>query len=163
MLNCWPKWCRIAELGVFKGEFSAEILKRCEPLELHLVDLFQGKYQSANLWADMGDEYERLKELYQSSKIVRLVKSDSIRWLLSVPPGSLDIVYIDSSHMFEDTLFELFASRIAVKKGGLICGHDYVPQWGVIRAVTYFCTRMNLMADIWASEPFPSFCIPNLQ
>ncbi len=162
LLNCWPKWCRIAELGVFKGEFSEEILKRCEPLELYLVDLFQGKYQSNNLWADMGEEYQRLIGLYRNSNTVKVVKSDSVFWLMSQPKGSLDIVYIDSSHDYEDTLCELIASRNAVKHGGLICGHDYVPQWGVIRAVTFFCRRFNLMVDVWNSEAYPSFCIPNL-
>jgi predicted O-methyltransferase YrrM len=40
--------------------------------------------------------------------------------------GSLDFVYIDGAHDFSNVVNDLAAWTPKVKKGGLICGHDYV-------------------------------------
>ena len=48
MLESLPKGLKIAELGVFEGEFSKEIYSICKPKELNLVDLFSGIFGSGD-------------------------------------------------------------------------------------------------------------------
>lgn len=38
---------------------------------------------------------------------------------------SLDIVYIDAGHLYEQVLADIKAWKPKVKKGGILCGHDY--------------------------------------
>jgi len=51
--------------------------------------------------------------------------------------NSLDFVFIDGSHLYEDVLADLQAWFPKVKKGGHIAGHDF-PWPNVKRAVIEF-------------------------
>ena len=41
MLDRMPKHARVAEIGVAFGDFSKEILARCQPEKLYLVDAWE--------------------------------------------------------------------------------------------------------------------------
>ena len=43
----------------------------------------------------------------------------------TVPPRSVDFIYIDSSHLYEVTKKELSAYWQLLRRGGLLAGHDY--------------------------------------
>ena len=89
------------------------------------------------------------------------MKSDSREWLERQPINSLDWVYIDSAHEYSQTKSELSKSALAVKPGGFICGHDYDAQQfpGVVQAVSEFCSRHNLTAEIFDGDQLASFRI----
>jgi len=48
LLKLLPQKLIIAEIGVFEGEFSNIILNECNPNELHLIDIFEGKMCSGD-------------------------------------------------------------------------------------------------------------------
>lgn len=52
-------------------------------------------------------------------------------------PKSVDLVFIDGDHTFEAVVADLTAWSVALKPGGLYCGHD-AGQDGVAQAVTRF-------------------------
>ena len=52
-------------------------------------------------------------------------------------PESLDLVFLDGDHNFEAVVVDLVAWSGALKRGGLLCGHDF-GQAGVADAVTRF-------------------------
>ena len=58
LLKIIPKNLKIAELGVFKGDFSKLIKSICNPLELYLVDVFQGDIGSGD---KDGNNFEFIK------------------------------------------------------------------------------------------------------
>jgi len=167
LLHLLPKNAVIAEIGVFKGEFSKEILEICEPSLLYLVDLFCGRTGSGDkdgnnvVETDMAAEYDRLCSMYRYDKHVALVKMPSVTFLADLPCDSLDVVYLDADHSYESISQELALSRHKVKPGGFICGHDYVTQWGVKRAVDEFCEREGLEIEYLAEDVYPSYCIIN--
>jgi hypothetical protein len=56
---------------------------------------------------------------------------------------SLDFVFLDASHKYDDIKADLFAWYPKVKKGGIFAGHDY-PTWTqVVRAVDEFFPSKN--------------------
>jgi hypothetical protein len=168
LLRLLPKNLIMAEIGVFKGEFSEEILDICRPYILYLVDVFTGHTASGDkdgksiIEVDMGEEYARLRTLYQQDhRNVWFRKMLSLTFLGSLQPDYLDMVYLDADHSYESVSQELALCRKKVRAGGYICGHDYAPQWGVKRAVDEFCEREGLDIGYLTEDGCPSYCIIN--
>lgn len=158
LLRLLPKGLRIAELGVFKGDFSKEILSICEPSKLYLVDLFEGDVSSGNkdgedieVIPDLNYHYQLLCDKYKGTNVV-VIKSDTIDFLLTKP--ELDAVYIDSSHTFGQVWNELLLSRGCE----YILGHDYDNQ-EVRDAVDIFCVMENAKIDYMTKDKCPSYMI----
>jgi len=151
-----PKGTVGAELGVFKGEFSADILRVAQPRELHLVDSWWTEwgecYPDWGEYTDFGalgtrDCYEqtlRSVEAERGSTDVIVHVGDDVAYLESLADGALDWSYLDSSHGYEHTRRELDALRRKTKSNGVITGHDWQEDpahlhHGVYRAVNEFC------------------------
>jgi predicted O-methyltransferase YrrM len=68
---------------------------------------------------------------------VHLVYSSGQVRAESYPPASLDFVFIDALHTYEDTLSLLRAYLPRIRPGGVLAGHDYLADQypGVVRAV----------------------------
>ena len=71
------------------------------------------------------------------------VKSDSVAAADRYVDNSLDMVYLDGGHSYEQVLADLNAWYPKVKIGGVISGHDFVfdhpvSRAGVVRAVLEF-------------------------
>lgn len=156
-----------AEIGVFTGRFSAEILAIVRPKKLYLVDKFEG-WISSGIYddgkfsedADMGTMLPILQKRFDDQPAVEIVKGNGADWMASVPRGHLDWVYIDSSHAYTDTALELLAAKLAVKKGGIISGHDWHLS-DVRRAVELFCSHSNpeLQVESTSGAALPSWMI----
>ncbi len=151
-----PKRTVGAELGVFKGEFSAGILRMTTPEALHLVDTWWTEW--GDTYPDWGDytDFGRLgtKAAYEQTlqavaaergdaKVIVHVGED-VAYLESLADGSLDWSYLDSSHEYEHTKQELEVLQRKTKPTGVITGHDWQEDpahihHGVLRAVTEFC------------------------
>lgn len=165
LLDSLPKQSVCAELGVFRGDFSAEILSRCDPKQLYLVDLYEGIMRSGDRNGEdihainMSEEMLRVRERFPDSR-VEMVKSCSWAWLEILTPGFLDWNYIDTDHSYETTRRELEASLSAVRPGGLICGHDYASDFpGVMRAVDELVLKKQWRMEIWDADRLPSYKI----
>jgi hypothetical protein len=137
LLDKLPKNAAVTELGVEHGEFSEEIIKRCSPSQLVLVDI----------WPDETIKKACVANTATLDKTV-LKQMTSIDYLNSVEENSLDWVYIDTDHTYSTTKAELVAASKAVKAAGYICGHDYtsisysgLKRYGVVEAVNEFCVN----------------------
>lgn len=158
-----------AELGVFAGEFSAEIVNIVRPSCLYLVDTFEGVVCAGygENWkpsrrVDMSLMQAILRKRFDDAPVV-VVKNDSIVWLQETAQLStvLNWVYIDTTHEYEQTARELEAARAAVESNGWICGHDFsYPE--VSRAVSEFCERHSLTVEVTTAAELPSFKIKNV-
>ena len=157
----------IAEIGVFKGEFSKFIFNELKPKKLFLIDLFVGYAGSGDKdgnnmqFTHLENEYQLLTEFFSKNNEVKIHKTTSIDFLNSVGDESLDLIYIDAEHTYESVSKELEISFDKIKKGGHICGHDYVsPRFeGVVKAVDDFCKIKNLSIEYLTKDGCPSYCI----
>ena len=131
-----PKFSTGAEIGVWRGAFSQEILARCQPRALHLVDpwLFDPSFPrrwygggEAKSQSDMDAIYGSVVARFRSRPEVSVHRSPSHEAATAFPDHSLDWVYIDGDHSYEAVRRDLADWSAKVKPGGLIVGDDY--EW----------------------------------
>ena len=139
MLKLMPKNSVVAELGVFDGEFSSQIISITRPQKLHLIDVW--------------DEYDHriaVEKKFDSrikSGTVEINQGYSTAELEKFPDRYFDWVYIDTDHSYKNTAQELELCSVKTKEDGIIAGHDFIKghwrgklRYGVIEAVHQFCS-----------------------
>lgn len=157
----------IAEIGIFKGEFSKFIFNNLFPKKLILVDIFEGYVSSGDKdginisGTNMEDEYLRLNDYFKDNENVFLVKERSENFIPTLEDNSLDLIYLDADHEYSSVKNELTLSFPKIKDGGYICGHDYTsPRFeGLVRAVNEFSKEMDLPITHMGMDGCPTFCI----
>jgi|MDTE01.2.fsa_nt_gb hypothetical protein len=123
-----------AEVGVWKGEFTREIVQR-QPKELYLIDpwAFQ-KTEFPNRWfsgkiaksqEDMDKIHASIAETFGVMPNVHILRNKSVDAFKMIKDDTFDWVYIDGNHEEEPTLQDLRDSYRTTKKGGYITGDDY--------------------------------------
>lgn len=143
LLDRLPQHGKVCEMGVANGDFSAEIMARCQPTTLHLVDAWEAQ----RYCTDRTKVEERFRSQLEQGRI-KIHVGYSIDRLLEFPDHYFDWVYIDTVHDYEVTAKELTISLKKVKVGGIIAGHDYTSGnivtpvcYGVVPAVHEFCVK----------------------
>jgi hypothetical protein len=151
------------ELGVFEGEFSADLWNSKKFDQLYLVDIFSGKASNFGKSYDDASVLENIiRQKFIQDSGVRVFKSDSVTFLQSTPSNFFHFIYIDTTHTYETTVLELEESYRCIKNNGYICGHDYTSIHfpGVVNAVNEFCDSYSTEVHIIdQNEPYPSFYI----
>ena len=105
-----------AEIGVAGGEHSEILWNNIKDCELTAVDHWD------TIWSRKLKTmaYKRL-----TTCNAHIINKSSLDASLEVPNGSLDWVYIDASHDFDNVMLDLLLWIPKVRKGGLVAGHDY--------------------------------------
>ena len=140
-----------AEIGVWKGHLSREILQR-EPKELHLIDPWQSQDFKGRCYSIDQDSmdiiYEQVLEDFTYTPGVTIHRKFSTD--VSFPEKYFDWVYIDANHDECAVLLDLEKYYPLMKKGGYLCGDDY-GTWeaaGVREAVTEFVSKNDLRVEV---------------
>jgi methyltransferase family protein len=156
LLKMFPKNSVCAEIGVHKGDFSAQILRTVDPEELHLVDPW--RYEASDTYkeawyggktkggqSEMDERYQAVLLRFESdirSGRVRIHRGYSSDVLDEFPDDYFDWVYIDGNHLYEFIKQDLELSFKKTKPCGYITGDDYHEggwwQGGVKKAVDEF-------------------------
>lgn len=128
-----------AEIGVADGRYSEILCKSIDDLELYCVDPW-AKYDG-NWRSDDYQEgaYQKALERLQSYD-VEIIRKTSIPAVLEFGRDSLDFVFIDGAHDFDNTMLDIITWAGRVRKGGIVAGHDYYHfgNSGVIEAVNAY-------------------------
>lgn len=134
MLATLPKGARCAEIGVWNGDFSAQILEVTEPEELVLIDPWDlitdtsAKDQTHRRHQDrafMAQMREAVAKRYAGLPNVTIRKGFSQDVLASYPDNYFDWVYIDGNHLYEFVKRDVDMSFRKVRTGGVIAGDDF--------------------------------------
>ena len=133
-----------AELGVANGDFSNDILSTNHPQKLHLVDIWGSHRYNESLHENVRQKFET--EIAKGQvEIHRKLSSEAVQ---DFEDNYFDWIYIDTSHFYEGTKYELELYSKKVKDGGVIAGHDYMMgnwakqyRYGVMEAVHEFCVK----------------------
>lgn len=157
----------VVEIGVLKGAFSDEIIKR-SPEHLYLVDPWCE--QEPEKYVDIQNvDQKKLGELYESVAehfngaddvtIFRMFSHDAAR---EFEGAQVDVVYIDGNHSFYNAFHDLCAWAPKIKPGGWLCGHDFgnpAAFPGVRMAVDAFCRVTGNQIACITQERYSSFAI----
>ena len=148
LLKMMPKNAMCAEIGVFKGGFSNQILQVTKPKKLHLIDLWDPKSNKIilesshenNIEEDWNDIYELVIKKFNNNKNVLIHKGNSEDILKSFNDNFFDWIYIDGDHSYKGVKIDLELSYKKVRINGFISGDDYYENtdYGVINAVDEF-------------------------
>jgi hypothetical protein len=128
----------MVEVGVWTGHLSKYMLEQC------VVDL--NAYYMVDPWKDVGDPLhtnakvsasgetwdtilEKVKSLEKRYyPVARVMRMTSLAAAKCFPMESLDLVFIDADHRYNMVKADIKAWWPKVRVGGILCGHDYLPE-----------------------------------
>jgi hypothetical protein len=144
---------RGAEIGVYRGRMSEQLLLFRDNLFLYMVDSWapaaaqSPHYQATGDWSALADEamqqavyVEACQRTERYANRRRVLRLESELAANQVENYSLDFVFIDADHSYEGVQRDITIWLPKVKSGGWLSGHDYgtVPHPGVKQAVDEF-------------------------
>lgn len=154
LISLIPMGIRVAAIGVFMGDFSQEILQKCRPSELILIDLCAdgpidfGDADSKNSRIYDGKDLEKgVRTRFHNNPEVKIKKGCSSQ-IGAFPADYFDAVYVDGDHSHRGVMRDFINSWRCLKHGGWLMRHDFeansqktnVPlHFGVKHSVEEFC------------------------
>lgn len=147
-----------AEIGVWRGYFSSEILGCHNVSKLYSVDTW-GPYLEEDQIKNEVEARRNLRGFGARSIVLKYPSLDAVRFV-----DPLDFVFIDASHTYENCLADLRAWSGKIKSDGCIMGHDYTERpeamklgFGVVKAVNDFCAEASWEIECLTEEDWPSY------
>lgn len=146
------------EVGTERAVFAKEIAKHCD--KLYCVDPFKAykgyrdHVSQEKLDGFFAEAQERMRPF--NCEFIRKFSLDAVN---DFEDESLDFVYIDSNHDYENCKADIKAWSKKVKKGGIVAGHDYIERkgqglyYGVKKAVKELSEDLT----IWRGDKSPSW------
>lgn len=130
--NELPDNCNIAEIGVADGRSALFLAYRLRSIgksfNLYMIDN-----------CDYGKEEQRHtitgNIILSGIRNIRFLEMSSLDASCKFPDGLFDFVFIDASHLYEETKADVRLWSHKVKDGGILSGHDYYCCEGVKAAV----------------------------
>lgn len=132
------------EIGAWKGKSAAfmgvEIANSGKKIDFHVVDWFKGSDEPAH-HSDPDVRQGRLKEVFLEntkpvSHLITVHESMSAPAASLFRDNSLDFVFIDAAHDYDNVIADINAWLPKVKSGGILSGDDYYHFPDVKRAVS---------------------------
>jgi len=126
---------------------AVEIANSKKQIDFHTIDTWEGsKENQDDYYVKNGSLYEKfITNIKPVQNYIKVIKSDSVKASFSYEDNSIDFLFIDGSHEYEDVKKDLVAWFPKIKQGGLIAGHDYTDDWKSVKnAVDEFGFENNL-------------------
>jgi hypothetical protein len=151
---------RGVEIGVRGGDFSLLCMDSVPNLEMFGVDPYirlEG-YRDITR-ATTFERYEaEAHEKLDKFPLYHFIKETSEDALILFEDESLDFVYIDGNHSYENVMHDITEWTKKVKRGGVVCGDDYIRRKGqdmyynVVSAVQDYCKTNNIEFSVWREK-----------
>jgi len=141
MVEKFPSGSKFVEIGSWKGKSSAymavEIANSYKNIEFSCVDTWEGsiEHQDRNDLDSLYNTFiENMKPLEKYYSSLRMASLDAVN---RFEDDSLDFVFIDASHEYEDVKNDIIHWMPKLKETGIIGGDDYGNRYfpGVKKAV----------------------------
>lgn len=133
-----------AEIGVHRGEYSKRLLELNPNLKLYCIDPWT-PYVHHSTQRRQDRHFAAARQALTGLNAEFLVKT-SLEALKDISDNSLDFVYIDGLHEFDDVILDIIGWNRKVRSGGVIAAHDYFHWYnvGIIPAVDAFVRAHNI-------------------
>jgi hypothetical protein len=164
---------KIAEIGVFNGNFSDILLKSYNPKMLYLIDPYEGVVSSGDadgnniITYEMKQLYHQMVNKYKNNDNITLLRAKSTI-LEAFADSFFDMIYIDGDHSFDGVKYDLEVAYVKTKDKGWICGHDLrtnahktqnIYNFDVEKAVWEFCLDKGLYISYLFMDGCVSYAI----
>lgn len=136
-----PHGLTMAEVGCYAGESTSLFLTKAA--RMICIDPWE-PYEEDNGPAGVFPKcsVEGVEDAFDavvaaSGGRVLKIKAPSLLAVTAIPDASLDLVYLDGNHAYDQIVADLEAWAPKVKPGGILAGHDYAENRpGVVKGVT---------------------------
>jgi hypothetical protein len=127
------------EIGTADGKTSYSLLSNIKNINVTTIDPYKfypdyvdGKAHQPILDNLKSDAYRVLQPFIVEGrcKMIPLFSQDA-----AIQVEYADIIFIDANHSYEYVKKDIETYRPKIKKGGILCGHDYGACKGVTRAI----------------------------
>jgi len=121
----------MAEIGVYRGDFAAGLLKNCDSLKRyymidpwrHLEDWNKPANVDSNLFEQFFIETKAKTDFANNKRVILRGKTTEV--INEIPGGNLDFIYIDSDHTLKGIAIDLINSYPKIRNGRYIGGDDF--------------------------------------
>ena len=147
-----------AELGVWKGHFSKQILSNSKCSRLYSIDAWNDKARGHDL-SEFEETQSLLAPYKDRSVILRSTFKDALD---NFEDESLDFIYIDGyAHTGQDQGETIYDWYSKVKVGGFFGGHDYSQEHFPLtyKYVNQFVVDNDLELMVIDELPYPSWYV----
>jgi hypothetical protein len=133
-----------AEIGVRRGNYSLTLCEKIAGLKLYCVDPWISDPDIKS--QDTQNKNKKVTFSRLKNYDVEYLEKTSEEALKDIPDSSLDFVYIDALHDFDNAMFDIIGWNRKVKIGGILSGHDFYrwPRFKIIPAVEAFAKAHNV-------------------
>lgn len=157
MVKKFPSGSKFVEIGSWKGMsssfMSVEIANSGKDIDFYCVDTWEGSVEHEQYGIDTSNLYDTfLDNMSPVKKYYKAIRSKSTQAVKQFEDKSLDFIFIDASHEYEDVKEDIINWLPKLKDGGIIAGHDYIsPDFpGVKKAVDeIFGTKITTEETCW--------------
>lgn len=135
--------CVGAEIGVFRGDMSAALLRAHQHLTLLMVDSWWGTEFQSVAYRATRDMHAHLSQAQQDRNRRHALKATAfagtrraVLHMLSaeavthVMDGTLDFVFLDGDHSYDGVVQDIERWHPKLRGHGWLCGHDYSALYG---------------------------------
>lgn len=152
LISQCPEGGTIVELGAWLGKSSSYLVDNATNRNVIIIDSWKGspnELGTTHKLATQVDIYDVFKSNMgeRSYQSIRGLSKDVVD---SFQDESLDVVFIDLTHTYEEVKQDIILWLPKVKKGGILSGHDYEIGWaGVMKAVDEMVPGRTIMENCW--------------
>jgi hypothetical protein len=142
------------EIGSWKGKSSAymavEIANSNKDIKFFCVDTWEGSkkhgyIEKDSLYFTFMNNMKDVKNYFYPYRMTSLQASKLF------DDNSIDFIFVDGSHEYEDVKDDIISWYPKVKTGGMLSGHDYSEAWpGVKKAVQECFSDFIVNEGCWA-------------
>jgi hypothetical protein len=154
-----PENSHFVEVGTWLGKsatyMGVEIFNSNKKIKFDCVDTWKGSPEHQSNPEVINDTlYDSFLENIKPVKdIITPVRATSLSAATLYPDNSLDFVFIDANHDYENVTADILAWYPKVKSGGVLGGHDYMSVWPpVVQAVNDFLAKENYTLTIQSED-----------
>lgn len=159
LLNIFPKNSIGLEIGVFRGDFSSEIINNLSPKMFYMIDpwIFRPNWKGKKYKGQNIIDQKFVEEMYidickrfdrTNIKIFRGYSHDFVN---KFENEYLDFIYLDARHKYVHVKRDLELFYPKLKVGGIMSGDDWITKEngnGVEKAVTEFTKKLGITPTI---------------
>jgi len=142
---------KFVEIGTWLGQsavfMAVEIANSKKNIDFFCVDTWKGSEEHMDDQRVVEDKlYETfLENIKPISEYIIPMRLRSDQAASHFKDESLDFVFIDANHEYEEVKKDIELWYPKVKKGGIFAGHDYSDTWqGVVQAVNEWSQKNNI-------------------
>jgi predicted O-methyltransferase YrrM len=131
MVNKFLDGSHFVEVGTWLGKSAAylavEIINSNKKIKFDCVDLWENNEEYKDMQVVRENKFYEtfLKNIDPIKEYINPIKLSSLEAAKLYDDNSLDFIFIDASHIYENVKNDIEAWYPKLKSGGVLAGHDY--------------------------------------